>query len=75
MEQDDQDLILARLRPGCLCQGIRLHRLIEAIEAGASSFAEVAARTGIGQGSCGGKRCGRKVAELLAARDDADDQA
>ena len=44
---------------------MRLIRLIEAIEAGATSFDEVAAACGIGDGSCGGKRCGRKVAELL----------
>ena len=39
--------------------------MIEAIEGGASSFDEVAAVCNIGDGSCGGKRCGRKVAELL----------
>ena len=63
MEPDERTL--ARLRPGCICKGVRLIRLIEAIEAGATSFDEVAAACGIGDGSCGGKRCGRKVAELL----------
>ncbi len=62
----DEERLKARLRPGCICRGVRLYRLIEAIEGGAGSFAEVAARTGIGGGSCGGKRCGAKVALLLA---------
>ncbi|HFQ91118.1 MAG TPA: (2Fe-2S)-binding protein [Desulfobulbus sp.] len=58
--------ILARLKPGCICKGVRLFRLMEAIEAGATDFAQVAARTGIGDGSCGGRRCGARVEELLA---------
>lgn len=57
--------MMARLKPGCICKGVKLIALIEAIENGATSFAEVAAITNIGDGSCGGKRCGRKVAELL----------
>lgn len=64
MEPDERTL--ARLKAGCICKGVRLIRLIEAIEAGASSFDEVAAASAIGDGSCGGKRCRRKVAELLA---------
>jgi bacterioferritin-associated ferredoxin len=58
MEPDERTL--ARLKPGCICKGVRLIRLIEAIEGGATSFDEVAAICGIGDGSCGGK-----VAELL----------
>lgn len=56
---------MARLKPGCICQGIRLYRILEAIERGASSYEEVVSMTGIGQGDCGGKRCGKKVEELL----------
>ena len=67
MEPDERTL--ARLKPGCICEGVRLIRLIEAIEGGASSFDEVAAICNIGDGSCGGKRCGRKVAELLGQPD------
>ena len=68
MQPDEK--IMARLRPGCICKGIKLIRLIEAIENGATSFEEVARETGIGDGSCGGKRCGFKVAALLAGRND-----
>lgn len=50
--------------------GISLHRIIEAIEQGASSFEEVARITGIGRGDCQGKRCGKKVSELLRSEAD-----
>mgnify|MGYP002266967722 CR=1 FL=1 len=63
MKPDDK--IMARLKPGCICMGIKLHRILEAIEAGASSFEEVASITGIGKGDCGGKRCRLKVESLL----------
>ena len=66
MQPDDK--IMARLRPGCICKGVKLIRLIEAIEGGAATFAEVAAKTGIGDGPCQGKRCGEKVEALLAER-------
>jgi bacterioferritin-associated ferredoxin len=61
----DEEEIIAGLRPGCICKGIKLHRIIKAIDQGAASFEEVARVTGIGGGSCGSKRCGQKVAALL----------
>jgi len=70
MQPDEK--IMARLKPGCICKGVKLIRLIEAIEDGATSFEEVAEKTGIGDGSCGGKRCGRKVAELLGTEEEHD---
>ena len=63
MKPDEK--MMARLKPGCICKGVKLIALIEAIENGAVTFEEVAAKTNIGDGSCGGKRCGRKVTELL----------
>lgn len=63
MQPDDRTM--ARLKPGCICRGIRLHRIIEAIEQGAGSFEEIAKITGIGGGDCKGRRCGKNVAELL----------
>lgn len=68
MQPDEK--MMARLKAGCICKGVKLIRLIEAIEQGATNFDEVAAKTGIGDGSCGGKRCAQKVAELLGAEDD-----
>jgi bacterioferritin-associated ferredoxin len=59
------DRIMATLKAGCICKGIKLIRLIEAIENGAASFEEVAAFTGIGDGPCQGRRCRLKVEDLL----------
>ncbi|MBW2328380.1 MAG: (2Fe-2S)-binding protein [Deltaproteobacteria bacterium] len=66
MQPDEK--IMARLKPGCICKGIKLIRLLDAIDQGAESFEEVAKITGIGEGDCGGKRCRAKVEELLAVR-------
>lgn len=60
-----EEEILARMKPGCICRGIKLYRIIEAIEQGATSFEQIAKETGIGGGSCGSKRCRQKVAALL----------
>ena len=60
-----EEEILARLKPGCICKGIKLYKIQEAIDNGAVSYEEVARETGIGNGSCKSKRCGAKVAELL----------
>ena len=64
MQPDEK--IMARLKPGCICKGIKLIRLLDAIEQGADSFEAVARVTGIGDGDCGGKRCRDKVETLLA---------
>jgi len=60
--------IIARLKVGCICKGVKLIRLIDAIDKGADSFEAVAQITGIGNGDCKGKRCSAKVNELLAER-------
>ena len=48
MEQDER--MLARLKAGCICKGVKLIRLIEAIENGATTVAEVQRSCGIGDG-------------------------
>ena len=63
MEPDERTM--ARLKAGCICKGVKLIRLIEAIENGATNFSQVAGATGIGTGPCKGKRCRQKVKELL----------
>ncbi len=60
-----EEEILARLKPGCICKGIKLYKIQEAISNGAESYEEIAKVTGIGGGSCNSKRCGAKVTELL----------
>ncbi len=62
---DNEEKILLRLKPGCICKGIKLHRIIKAMEEGADTYDEIARKTGIGNGSCDSIRCGEKVAELL----------
>ena len=52
--------------------GIKLHRILEAIESGATTFEEIANITGIGKGDCGGKRCRLKVESLLQQQDEQD---
>jgi len=71
VRKNNSEQTLARFKPGCICTGVKLIRILEAIDAGATSFAEIARMTGIGSGSCGGKRCERRVAELLALRNEA----
>jgi len=66
-----EEEILARMKPGCICKGIKLHRIVQAIEDGAASFEEVAEMTGIGGGSCDSKRCGQKVATLMQKKKEA----
>jgi bacterioferritin-associated ferredoxin len=63
-----EEEILARLKPGCICKGIKLHVILTAIEQGANTYEEIARRTNIGGGSCKSKRCRAKV-ELLLAKD------
>nr|WP_321468929.1 (2Fe-2S)-binding protein [uncultured Desulfobulbus sp.] len=65
MEPDER--MMARLKAGCVCKGVKLIRLIEAIEHGAATVAEVQQACGIGDGACNGKRCGEKIRQLLAS--------
>ncbi|HIQ37053.1 MAG TPA: (2Fe-2S)-binding protein [Desulfocapsa sulfexigens] len=60
-----EEEILARLKPGCICKGIKLHTILAAIENGADTYEEIAKRTNIGGGSCNSRRCRAKVTVLL----------
>ncbi len=60
-----EEEILARVKAGCICKGIKLHAIIQAIEDGAKSFDEIARIAGIGGGSCKSKRCREKISALL----------
>ncbi len=63
--QKKEALIKANYQPGCICKGIKLVKIMKAIDGGAKSFKEVAKVTSIGSGSCESKRCGEKVESLL----------
>ena len=60
-----EEEILARLKPGCICKGIKLYKILQAIENGATSYEEIVKMTGIGGGSCKSRRCRAKVSLLL----------
>ncbi|MBF0274667.1 MAG: (2Fe-2S)-binding protein [Nitrospinae bacterium] len=64
-EIDNHEIIKARYKPGCICKGIKLHKILEAVAAGCRSFEEIKSKTNIGNGSCQGRRCGAKVKEIL----------
>lgn len=66
MKPDEK--IMARLKPGCICMGIKLQSILDAIDQGAASYEDIARLTGIGKGDCGGKRCRIKVSEILSRR-------
>lgn len=63
--QKKEALIKAKYQPGCICKGIKLFKIMKAIDDGAKSFKEVAKVTGIGNGSCESTRCGEKVESFL----------
>jgi bacterioferritin-associated ferredoxin len=48
--------------------GIRLGKVIKAVNEGAKTFSEIAKKTGIGRGQCGATRCGATVKRLLEER-------
>ena len=60
--------ILLNLKPCCICLGIRLGKVIKAVNEGAKTFQEISKKTGIGRGQCGATRCGATVKRLLEER-------
>lgn len=66
--EEKRALVLLKYRPVCICNTIRAPRVIAAIEAGASTVAEVAKATGCTTGDCAGERCIPVIEALLAER-------
>lgn len=62
------DEIKARVKPVCICKGIKQHVICSAIKAGAQTVNGVNRKTGSGSGGCKGRRC-RPVIEKLISRD------
>jgi bacterioferritin-associated ferredoxin len=58
------DEIRARFRVVCICSGIKLGKISDAIRAGAATVQEVDRATGSGAGECGATRC-RPVIEAM----------
>ncbi|MFN8626067.1 MAG: (2Fe-2S)-binding protein [Candidatus Binatia bacterium] len=61
--------IRARLRVVCICKGIKLGKIADAIKAGATTVEQVNRATGSGSGTCGNEsgvtRCRPVIEELL----------
>jgi bacterioferritin-associated ferredoxin len=57
--------VRARFRVVCICKGIKLGRISDAIRAGAKTTQEVNRATGSGSGDCGATRCGPVIEEML----------
>ena len=64
-EQDLKREWLRRNEILCICRGIPRKRILEAINRGAATLAEVNRVTGSGSGDCKGERCGPKIEALL----------
>lgn len=59
------DEIRARFRVVCICKGVRLGKIADAIRAGATTFVEVNRAAGSGTGDCGATRCRPVIEEML----------
>jgi bacterioferritin-associated ferredoxin len=64
----DEQEILDRLKPICLCQGIRKSVFLKHIAAGITTVAGLKKASGAGNGSCGGERCTVRIAQMLEER-------
>jgi len=60
--------IKKRRRTVCICKGIPMYRIWEAIDSGCSTVAEVNKKVGSGSGGCGGTRCKPVIEEELKLR-------
>ncbi|HTG00369.1 MAG TPA: (2Fe-2S)-binding protein [Nitrospirota bacterium] len=57
--------IIDGLKPVCQCKGIRKSVFLKHIKAGLKTVNELQKATGAGSGSCKGKRCTPKIAEMI----------
>jgi bacterioferritin-associated ferredoxin len=57
--------IKARFRVVCICKGIKLGKISDAIRAGAKTVQEVNRATGSGRGQCKATRCRPVIEEML----------
>jgi len=61
----DEREILDRLKPICLCKGIRKAIFLKHIAAGITGVHELKKATGAGNGPCEGERCTVRIADML----------
>ncbi len=58
--------IKAKVRVVCICKGVKMAKMCEAISKGASTVGEVHKATRSGDGGCGATRCTPVIEQLLA---------
>jgi NAD(P)H-nitrite reductase large subunit len=57
--------IIEGLKPICKCKGIRKSVFLKHMKAGLGTVEELQKATGAGTGSCKGKHCTARIAELI----------
>lgn len=63
----NEQQIIDGLKPICKCKGIRKSVFLKHIKAGLKTVEALKRATGAGTGSCKGKECAPRIAELLRA--------
>jgi len=64
-EKTKEQQIIDGLKMICQCKGIRKNIFLKHIKAGLTTVAELKKATGAGAGSCKGKQCTTRIAEML----------
>ena len=57
--------IKARVRVVCICKGIKMSRICDAVQNGCSTVEEVNKATGSGNGGCGATRCRPVIEQII----------
>jgi len=57
--------IKARVRVVCICKGIKMSKICDAVSKGAKTVDEVNRATGSGNGGCGATRCRPVIEEII----------
>jgi NAD(P)H-nitrite reductase large subunit len=57
--------IKARVRPVCICKGIKMGKICDAIVSGCLTVKDVNQKTGSGSGGCGATRCTPVILKLI----------
>jgi NAD(P)H-nitrite reductase large subunit len=70
VEEDEKTKRIKQLnRTVCICNGIKLARVLKALE-GSETVADVNRKAGTGCGGCKGERCGPRIKMLLKKKKD-----
>lgn len=64
----DARTLLEGMKVVCICKGIKKRVFWKALDEGAQTSEDINRTTGSGSGSCAGRRCGPRIAEMLRNR-------